>query len=229
VVASSTANSSACGSSFPECLVYGSADFCVRRLLHRVQEVLPYAHAGDGEHAPGCGVDRLDGVIAGHYRDAHRQLADQIPVHDTGREGQLLLRLGLAPKDVLAAGTPLQARPWCKARRERRRQEEAFSVPAIDLIVPVYGREQIGQKGGGFGLAHHQVAAVAQGVGEQLKRPALQFVGEVDQNVTAYHQVYVGERRTLGQVVLPEHDHAPDLLLYLVGAVLLDEVAPYLL
>src|SRR5215208_6743408 len=96
-------------------------------------------------------------------------------------------------------------------------------------MVPVYGREQISQKGGGFGLAHNQVTAVAQGVSEQLKRPALQFGGEVDQNVAAHHQVDVRERRTLGQVVLPEHDHAPNLLLYLVGAVLLDQVVPYLL
>ena len=101
-----------------------------------------------------------------------------------------------------------------------------MSLTAIDLVVPVYGREQIAQKGGGFGLTHHQVAAVPQGVGEQLKRPTLQFAREVDQNVAAHHQVYVGEGRTLGQIVLPEHDHAPDLLFYLVGAVLLDEVAP---
>ena len=68
-----------------------------------MQEILPYAYAGDGEHLPSDGVDRLDSVIAGHYRDAHRQLVDQVFARATGREGQLLLHLGVAPEDAPVA------------------------------------------------------------------------------------------------------------------------------
>jgi hypothetical protein len=63
-----------------------------------VQEVLPYAHAGDGEHLPGGGVDRLHGIIAGHYRDADRQLIDQILARGKGRGESLMLRRSLAPE-----------------------------------------------------------------------------------------------------------------------------------
>src|SRR3712207_2892833 len=82
---------------------------------------------------------------------------------------------------------------------------------------------------GGLRFAQDEVAAVAQGVGEQLERAPLQLGGEVDQNVTAYHQVYPGEGRTPGQVVLAKDDHAPHRLLDLVVAALFYEIAAYLL
>ena len=73
----------------------------------------------------------------------------------------------------------------------------------------------LGQRRGGLRLAQHQVAALAEREREELERAFLQLGREVDQHVSAQRQVDPWERRSLAQVVLPEHDHAADGLVHL--------------
>ena len=63
-----------------------------------------------------------------------------------------------------------------------------------------------------FRLAEGQEPALAERIGKELKGAALQFGGEVDQDIAAEDEVDAGKWRAVAEIVLAKHDQGSDLL-----------------
>ena len=83
-----------------------------------------------------------------------------------------------------------------------------------DLLICAEGPEDIGVLPDRLRLSEEEIAAVLERDMENRKQVLLQHRLEIDQQVSAGNEIKPSERRILKDVVLREHNHRADLMVY---------------
>src|SRR5262249_42345056 len=152
--------------------------------------------AVDAEGTASNPIDRLDVVVAIHDDHADWKLEDgallgKARARDAMHGGADIGEARWLWNHMLA-GHPepwQRRRPWESGALGR--DQDAVAAAAEDFKVLLLRHKVFRDLARGFGLAQDQVAAVAQGVGEEPEGALLQRRREVDQHVATQHQVGV--------------------------------------
>ncbi len=122
---------------------------------------------------------------------------------------------------------PVRGRTFQRRRGLAGREEQRAwnGRPREDLVRLVDGREPAAEARDALGAPQQQVAGLVQGVVEGRQDPPLQRRIEVDEDVSAAHQIQLRKWRIAGQVVLDEDAQIANRLVDPVAAIGLDEVA----
>ena len=95
---------------------------------------------------------------------------------------------------------------------------------AINPVLLVYRREEVGTQVSGFGGAQKQKATRTQGKVKHLQNLALGISIQINQQIAAADQMQMGKGRIAQQAVLSKEDLFADFLLHLVMRLIADEI-----
>lgn len=115
---------------------------------------------------------------------------------------------------------------WRPCRDGKGGMHTAVGIYLLEHAEAAFHRcEQLGMPRDVFCIAQKQVATRLERKMEDRNHPVLQFCVEINQQVTARHQIQPREWRVFDDAVLREHAQLAQFLAHHVGVALLDEPA----